>query len=115
VRHLPFKITKEELFELFGAYGAIRQIRQGVSNNKKGLAYVVYEDILDAKNAVEHLNGFRVSGRFITVQYHRIPKDVQATFRARQQAAKTAKLAALQQQYQVSDKLMDTTTDDSKR
>ena len=29
----------------------------------RGTAFVVYEDIFDAKNAVDHLNGFQVSGR----------------------------------------------------
>ncbi len=27
VRNLPFNITSEELFDIFGKYGAIRQIR----------------------------------------------------------------------------------------
>jgi pre-mRNA branch site protein p14 len=27
VRNLPYKISSEELFDLFGKYGAIRQIR----------------------------------------------------------------------------------------
>lgn len=30
---------------------------------------MVYEDIYDAKNAVEHLNGFNVCGRYLIVLY----------------------------------------------
>lgn len=30
VKNLPFKITAEELYEIFGKYGAIRQIRKYV-------------------------------------------------------------------------------------
>lgn len=70
-RNLPFKITTEELFEVFGKFGAIRQIRAGVAQKTKGTAYVVYEDIMDAKNAVDHLSGFNIGGRYIIVLYHR--------------------------------------------
>jgi pre-mRNA branch site protein p14 len=29
VRNLPYKITAEELYDVFGRFGAIRQIRKG--------------------------------------------------------------------------------------
>ena len=38
--------------------------------DKKGTAFVVYEDIFDAKTAVEHLNGFNVAGRYLIVLYY---------------------------------------------
>ena len=31
VRNLPYKITAEEMYDIFGKYGAIRQIRSGTS------------------------------------------------------------------------------------
>ena len=52
VRNLPYKITNEELYDVFGRFGAIRQIRKGKTGDKKGTAFVVYEDIFDAKDAV---------------------------------------------------------------
>jgi pre-mRNA branch site protein p14 len=30
----------------------------------------VYEDIYDAKNAVDHLSGFNIGGRYLIVLYH---------------------------------------------
>ena len=36
---------------------------RGTSAETKGTAFVVYEDIFDAKNAVDHLSGFNVAGR----------------------------------------------------
>jgi pre-mRNA branch site protein p14 len=36
---------------------------RGVSGDKKGTAFVIYEDIFDAKNAFDHLSGFNVAGR----------------------------------------------------
>ena len=73
-RNLPYKITAEEMYDLFGKYGAIRQIRMGHANDTKGTAFVVYEDIYDAKNAVEHLSGFNVCGRYLIVLYYQPTK-----------------------------------------
>ncbi len=70
VRNLPFKISAEELYDLFGKYGPIRQIRQGVANDTKGTAFVVYEDIYDAANACQHLSGFNLAGRYLIVLYY---------------------------------------------
>ncbi|KAI9496798.1 hypothetical protein BDB00DRAFT_807168 [Zychaea mexicana] len=70
VRNLPFKITAEELYDVFGKYGAIRQIRVGNAPDTRGTAFVVYEDIYDAKNACEHLQGFNILGRYLIVLYY---------------------------------------------
>jgi len=74
VKNLPFKTSSQELYDLFGRYGAIRQIRVGNKPETKGRAFVVYEDIHEAKQAVEHLSGFNVKERYITVTYHRHEK-----------------------------------------
>ncbi|KXS21553.1 RNA-binding domain-containing protein [Gonapodya prolifera JEL478] len=70
VRNLPYKITSEEMYDLFGKYGSIRQIRIGTAADTKGTAFVVYDDIFDAKTACEHLNGFNVTGRYLIVLYY---------------------------------------------
>ncbi|XP_078482938.1 splicing factor 3B subunit 6-like [Ciona intestinalis] len=70
VRNLPYKITAEEMYDIFGKYGAIRQIRLGSTTDTKGTAYVVYEDIFDAKNACDHLSGFNVCNRYLVVLYY---------------------------------------------
>jgi pre-mRNA branch site protein p14 len=71
VRNLPFTITAEELYAIFGKYGAIFQIRLGEKDkDTKGTAFVVYEDIYDAKAAVDHLSGFNVGGRYLIVLYY---------------------------------------------
>ena len=43
VRNLPYKITTEELYDIFGKFGALRQVRIGVTAETKGTAYVIYE------------------------------------------------------------------------
>jgi pre-mRNA branch site protein p14 len=41
------------------------QIRQGIANNSKGTAFVVYEDVHDAKQACDKLNGFNFQNRYL--------------------------------------------------
>jgi pre-mRNA branch site protein p14 len=43
-------------------------------HDTKGTAFVIYEDIYDAKNAVDHLSGFNVCGRYLIVLYYQPTK-----------------------------------------
>lgn len=70
VKNLPFKVTTEEMFDLFARYGPIRQIRLGDSQETNGKAFVVYEDVQDAKAACENLSGFNFMGRYLVLLYH---------------------------------------------
>jgi pre-mRNA branch site protein p14 len=70
VRNLPHKISNDELYDIFGKYGTVRQIRKGNSSKTKGTAFVVYQDIYNAKNAVDHLNGFNVAGKYLICLYY---------------------------------------------
>ncbi len=93
VRNLPYKITADEMYDIFGKYGAIRQIRVGNTPDTRGkkkainlmslfnsfafiigTAFVVYEDIFDAKNACDHLSGFNVCNRYLVVLYYQATK-----------------------------------------
>ncbi|OQV24955.1 Splicing factor 3B subunit 6 [Hypsibius exemplaris] len=69
VKNLPYKITAEEMYDIFGKYGPIRQVRVGNTPETRGSAFVVYEDIFDAKNACDHLSGFNVCNRYLVVLY----------------------------------------------
>lgn len=79
-----YSVTPEELFDLFGKYGPIRyvssahilnidsradtshsQVRQGIASNTKGTAFVVYEDVMDAKQACDKLNGYNFQNRYL--------------------------------------------------
>ena len=72
-----FNITDEDMYDIFGKYGAIRQIRIGQTRDTKGTAYVVYEDIYDAKAALEKLSGFNVANRYLIVLYFNLSKFAQ--------------------------------------
>jgi pre-mRNA branch site protein p14 len=77
VRNLPFNISPEELYEVFGKFGGIRQIRMGNTKDTRGTAYVVYEDIYDAKAAQEHLSGFNVQNRYLIVLFYNTKRHLQ--------------------------------------
>jgi len=66
--------TAEEMYDIFGKYGAIRQIRVGNTPETRGTAFVIYEDIFDAKNACDHLSGFNVCNRYLVVLYYQANK-----------------------------------------
>jgi pre-mRNA branch site protein p14 len=67
------------MYDIFGKYGAIRQIRVGNTPETKGTAFVVYEDIWDAKNACDHLSGFNVCNRYLIVLYYQASKAFKTT------------------------------------
>ena len=69
VKNLPFKISDKDMYDIFGKFGAVRQIRVGNEKHTRGTAFVVYEDIFDAKRAQENLNGFNVDSRYLIVFY----------------------------------------------
>lgn len=49
VKNLNYQITGEDLYDLFGRYGSIRQIRIGNEPKSKGTAFVVYDDVMDVR------------------------------------------------------------------
>ena len=95
VRNLPYKITAEEMYDIFGKYGAIRQIKVGNTPETRGTAFVVYEDIFDAKNACDHLSGFNVCNRYLVVLYYQSNK----AFKKVDAEKKEAELLAMKAKY----------------
>ncbi|KAJ9053522.1 hypothetical protein DSO57_1023463 [Entomophthora muscae] len=99
VRNLPFKINSEDIYDLFGKYGAVRQVRLGNTNETRGTGFVVYEDIFDAKSACEHLQGFNIQGRYLVVLYHQPAKQAKKIDNVR----KEADLEELKRRHNIAD------------
>lgn len=70
VRNLPYKISNDELYDIFGKFGTIQQIRIGNAVDTKGTAFVVYDDVFDAKAALDGLSGFNVAGRYLIALFY---------------------------------------------
>ncbi|KAN0126414.1 hypothetical protein V8E52_000054 [Russula decolorans] len=102
VKNLNYQITGEDLYDLFGRYGSIRQVRIGNEPKSKGTAFVVFDDVMDAKNALEHLNGFHLQERYIVVLYHMPAKQDAAAAKA-ELARREEELAQLKKKHNVND------------
>ena len=104
---------------MFGRYGSIRQIRIGNEQKTKGTAFVVFDDVMDvsgplslhirpvptlrqAKNALDHLNGFHLQERYIVVLYHMPAKQDAAAAKA-ELAKREEELAALKKRHNIGD------------
>merc|ERR1719152_1050631 len=98
VRNLPYKISSDELYDIFGKYGSIRQIRRGNGPETRGTAFVVYDDIYDVKNAMDHLSGFNVAGRYLVLLYYN-PTKMNAKLDAK---SKKEDIERLKQRYGVA-------------
>ncbi|KAI5119509.1 hypothetical protein M0805_002445 [Coniferiporia weirii] len=102
VKNLNYNITGEDLYDLFGRYGSIRQIRLGTEPKTKGTAFVVYDDVTDAKNSLEHLNGFHLQERYIVVLYH-MPARQDAAAAKADLARREEELAQLKKKHDIGD------------
>jgi pre-mRNA branch site protein p14 len=67
----------------------------GNTPETKGTAFVIYEDIFDAKNACDHLSGFNVCNRYLVVLYYQTNK----AFKKIDVEKKEAELKAMKSKY----------------
>ena len=74
VGNLSYNVTNEQLEELFGNYGEVRQVNiiEG-----KGFGFVEMSNPSEAEKAKETLNGSDFEGRTIKVDEARPPRDRQ--------------------------------------
>ncbi|KAM1340013.1 hypothetical protein ACFX2H_038468 [Malus domestica] len=88
------------MYDIFGKYGTIPQIRIETNKDTRGTAFVVYEDIYDAKTAVDHLSGFNFANRYLIVLYYQ-----QANMGKKSDMKKNEEeIARMQEKYGVSTK-----------
>ncbi|KEG12811.1 putative pre-mRNA branch site protein p14 [Trypanosoma grayi] len=80
VTGIPTKLCRgEELYKVFGSYGAIQQLRIGSDGTTKGCAIVVYELCEAASAALEALNDFKVEkDRYLRVSVYDEVRDRKA-------------------------------------
>lgn len=81
VRGLPFTTTVEDLKELFGKHGALKDVRLVTFRNghSKGLAFVDFEDEVSAAQAILKTDGTLVGDKEISVAISNPPERKQET------------------------------------
>lgn len=67
VKNLPFDVQGKQLYDIFGPFGLIKQVRLGVEKKTRGTAYVVYESASDARAAQAKLSGYNLQGRYLVI------------------------------------------------
>ncbi|EGG17542.1 U2 small nuclear ribonucleoprotein B [Cavenderia fasciculata] len=72
---LSQKKLKEQLYGLFSKYGTILEIISSKRQKMKGQAFIVFQDITAASNALREMNGFSFFDRNINVQYSKNKSD----------------------------------------
>lgn len=78
VGNLDFKVTEQDLTDLFSEFGEVesaRIINDKYTSRSKGFGFVIMEDDTEAKKAIDALNGKELKSRSITVNEARPKKD----------------------------------------
>ncbi len=68
--YFPLSFQPTHIHALSSCPPALLRHHSGTNKDSRGTAYVVYEDIYDAKNAADHLSGFNVQNRYLIVLYY---------------------------------------------
>lgn len=77
VGNLPWKVSEDELRDVFGQYGEIEDLiilKDKETGKAKGFGFVTYKESADADAAIEKLNNFELDGRNISVMEALPPK-----------------------------------------
>ena len=99
VRNLPFGVSRDDMYAVFGEYGTIRQIRVGNGQSTRGSAYVVYNDPIVASSAADALNGYNLHGRYMKVSFFSQAAAKRSPLSSDELAARRAELEALKEKY----------------
>lgn len=77
IGRLTRNVTKDHVFEIFSAYGTVKQVEFPLDRSHpfgRGYAYVEYETPDEAENAMKHMDGGQIDGQEITAAPVLLPK-----------------------------------------
>ena len=93
VRGVPFHIRRSQLEQVFAHHGEIRDVYIPLdyyTREPRGFAYVEFEDERDAKYALKELDGARLWGQTIHIEWaksdRKTPKEMRTQTKAQQES-----------------------------
>ncbi|KAK6455857.1 uncharacterized protein RJT20DRAFT_51185 [Scheffersomyces xylosifermentans] len=80
VKNLPYNTSSAALYDLFGKYGSINQLRlpDDTSSQSKlnlGSCFIIYNNLANAQRAASELNGVNFSGRYLVASLFQVDKS----------------------------------------
>jgi len=69
VRNFPPSTNKQDLEDLFGSCGDIKNIYIGINKEKASYAFVSYFDFRDAEDAMDKYKGYEWEGRKLCLDW----------------------------------------------
>lgn len=75
VKNLPYSSSTSSLYELFGNYGNIYQVRIANENGQPGTCFIIYNNIESAVKASKGLNGVNFQGRYLVAHLYQVDKS----------------------------------------
>jgi len=82
VGNLPFRMTRDELYDLFAQAGAVTSVHiptDRETGRPRGFGFVEMEDEGSLEQAIQMFNGYSVSGRALVVNQAR-PREERPRF-----------------------------------
>ncbi|SGZ53396.1 CIC11C00000002504 [Sungouiella intermedia] len=76
VKNIPYDASTSLLYEVFGKFGHIHQLRISDGLVPQGSCYVVYSELASAKRAARELNGVNFHSRYLVAHMFAVDPEI---------------------------------------
>ncbi|EGW31249.1 uncharacterized protein SPAPADRAFT_56134 [Spathaspora passalidarum NRRL Y-27907] len=100
VKNLPYKVSTSSMYEFFGQFGNINQIRISNEESTQGSCFIIYSNLANAIRAANELNGVNFQGRYLVTSLYPVDKSL---INKEEMILRKEQLSQLKQQYSIQD------------
>lgn len=76
VKNIPYDASTSLLYDIFGKFGHIHQLRISDGLVPQGTCYVVYSNLNSAKRAARELNGVNFRSRYLVAHMYAVDPEI---------------------------------------